>query len=112
MVVFETFEEVYHVQVGVVTGAVGRCGNRDFPQIYSRLEDSEVLDWVKKVAFGDTFRPTEPSNLPLLPLPPRQTTKSNQGKCACICTIFISKCTYLYISTFKIGLLGKSLCKL
>jgi hypothetical protein len=29
---------------------VGQCGNKDFPNIYARLEDKEILNWVKVVA--------------------------------------------------------------
>ena len=32
------------------TGGVGQCGNKDFPNIYARLEDKEILNWVKVVA--------------------------------------------------------------
>ena len=32
------------------TGGVGACGNKDFPNIYARLEDKEILNWVKAVA--------------------------------------------------------------
>ena len=32
------------------TGGVGDCGNKDYPNIYARLEDKEILNWVKVVA--------------------------------------------------------------
>ena len=36
------------------TGGLGQCGNRDFPNIYARLEDKEILNWVKVVAGIET----------------------------------------------------------
>ena len=36
------------------TGGVGDCGNKDFPNIYARLEDKEILNWVKVVAGIET----------------------------------------------------------
>ena len=36
------------------TGGVGACGNKDFPNIYARLEDKEILNWVKVVAGIET----------------------------------------------------------
>ena len=29
---------------------MGQCGNKDFPNIYARLEDKEILNWVKSVS--------------------------------------------------------------
>ncbi len=45
------------VQVGLVHGAVGECASLDFPGIYVRLEDKEVLDFIKLVAFGIRSKP-------------------------------------------------------
>ena len=36
------------------TGGLGACGNKDFPNIYVRLEDKEILNWVKVVAGIET----------------------------------------------------------
>ena len=33
---------------------MGQCGNKDFPNIYARLEDKEILNWVKVVAGIET----------------------------------------------------------
>ena len=36
------------VQLGVVHGGVGECGNTDFPNIFARLEDPKVLKFIKE----------------------------------------------------------------
>jgi len=36
-----------YMQIGVLFGGVGQCGNKDFPNIYARLEDEEILNWIK-----------------------------------------------------------------
>ena len=33
---------------------MGQCGNKDFPNIYARLEDKEILNWIKVVAGIET----------------------------------------------------------
>ena len=33
---------------------MGQCGNKDFPNIYARLEDKEILNWIKNVAGIET----------------------------------------------------------
>ena len=33
---------------------MGKCGNKDFPNIYARLEDKEILNWIKVVAGIET----------------------------------------------------------
>ncbi len=48
LVVYTSVSDRY-VQVGVVHGTAGRCGDRNFPDIYSRLSDERVLDFVRKV---------------------------------------------------------------
>lgn len=35
--------------MGVVQGGFGGCGSRDFPGIYVRLEDEDILDFVNGV---------------------------------------------------------------
>lgn len=35
------------VQVGTVQGGIGKCGDASFPAIYVRLEDKEVLEFIK-----------------------------------------------------------------
>ena len=51
--VFDTSEgDGYHIQVGVVHGAVGDCGDRVFPGIFVRIEDRDVLSFINRLAFG------------------------------------------------------------
>ena len=44
--------DAHHVQVGVVRGGIGECGDVNFPDIYIRLDDHEILSWIYRVAFG------------------------------------------------------------
>ena len=41
-----------YVQVGIVQGGAGECGNERFPGLYARLDDYDVLSFIKKTAFG------------------------------------------------------------
>ena len=45
-------DEPFYEQVAVVSGGFGSCGNTEFPGIYVRLEDYQVLRWIYRVAFG------------------------------------------------------------
>lgn len=57
LVIYDTFVEAPHyVQVGVVRGTSGECGDRNFPDIYARLEDFEVLNWLYSLAFGQRLQ--------------------------------------------------------
>eukprot|EP00094_Tigriopus_californicus_P001439 TCALIF_01394-PA protein Name:"Similar to Ank3 Ankyrin-3 (Mus musculus)" AED:0.04 eAED:0.04 QI:152/0.83/1/1/0.83/0.85/7/104/778 len=38
-----------YVQLGVIVGGVGQCGNRDFPSTYTRVEDFEVMNFINAV---------------------------------------------------------------
>jgi secreted trypsin-like serine protease len=40
------------MQVALVHGGVNKCGDANFPGIYTRLEDSEVLDFIHQIVFG------------------------------------------------------------
>ena len=41
-----TFRSIFNFEY-FKTGGVGQCGNKDFPNIYARLEDEEILNWIK-----------------------------------------------------------------
>ena len=43
----------HYVQVGIVQGGAGDCGNSKFPGLYARLDDHDVLSFIKKTAFGE-----------------------------------------------------------
>ena len=45
----------HYVQVGIVQGSAGECGNERFPGIYVRLDDYDVLSFIYKTAFGKTL---------------------------------------------------------
>ncbi len=44
-----------YVQLGIVSGGVAGCGDRDLPGIYPRMDHPDILDFVKKVASGTTI---------------------------------------------------------
>jgi secreted trypsin-like serine protease len=48
LMIFDT-RDFRYVQVGIVAGGINpeNCGDRDFPTIYTRLDDPEVFDFVK-----------------------------------------------------------------
>ncbi len=41
------------VQQGIVQGGVGTCGSKDFPSIYVRLRDPEVLEFIQLSLAGN-----------------------------------------------------------
>ncbi len=41
-----------YVQHGIVHGSIGACGGKDFPSIYVRLKDPEVLKFIKNSILG------------------------------------------------------------
>ena len=43
------------VQVGIVQGGAGQCGNERFPGVYARLDDYDVLSFIYKTAFGENI---------------------------------------------------------
>ena len=47
----------HYVQVGIVQGSAGECGSKRFPDIYARLDDYNVLSFIKKTAFGEDISP-------------------------------------------------------
>ena len=44
-----------HVQVGIVQGGAGECGNEKFPGLFARLDNHDVLNFIYKTAFGKTI---------------------------------------------------------
>ena len=52
-----------HVQVGIVQGSAGECGNDRFPGIYARLDNYDVLNFIRKTAFGESISLPSPSSL-------------------------------------------------
>ena len=45
----------HYLQVGIVHGGGGDCGNERFPGVYARLDDFDVLSFIYKIAFGKTI---------------------------------------------------------
>ena len=63
LVIFDTSEgDGFHIQVGLVHGAVGDCGDSVFPGIFVRIENYEVLSFINKHAFGKESLPSNDIN--------------------------------------------------
>ena len=45
--------QAHYIQVGMVTGGFGGCGNGALPAIYTRLEDNAILSFVQQTITGD-----------------------------------------------------------
>ena len=41
-----------HIQLGVIHGAVKPCENDYYPSIYTRLDAPRILKWIKKEVFN------------------------------------------------------------
>jgi secreted trypsin-like serine protease len=53
LVKFETLtDNPYHLQLAIVHGGINKCGDINFPGIYTRLEDEAILDFVHRTVFG------------------------------------------------------------
>ena len=77
-------DEPFYEQVAIVSGGFGDCGSTEFPGIYVRLEDYQVLSWIYRVAFGQRLpRPnTTPSvgqNKPNNSIQSIQSTQPNRS---------------------------------
>ena len=50
-----------YIQIGVLQGGAGACGNDIFPGIYANLDDYDVLSFIYKTAFwGNNSSPSSP----------------------------------------------------
>ncbi len=47
--------KAYHLQIGLVSGGVGACGSADFPSVYVRLENEEVLGFIKQETGAEAY---------------------------------------------------------
>lgn len=57
LVIYDTFAaEPHYIQVGVVRGTSGECGDNNFPDIYGRLENFDILSWINRFAFGRVMK--------------------------------------------------------
>ena len=45
--------------MGVVYGSLEECSDRRFPSLYSRLQDYDILSFIRNVTFGDEIEPVE-----------------------------------------------------
>ena len=86
MITYQTGgDEPFYEQVAIVSGGFGSCGNTEFPGIYVRLEEYQVLRWIYRVAFGK--RLTKPGRSSR---PPQTTSKPKPE------TTQTSNCEYTY----------------
>ena len=42
-----------YIQVGIVQGSIGQCGDRNIPGIYVRLDDPEILQFLNSQRKGN-----------------------------------------------------------
>ena len=47
---FIHLDENKYIQIALVHGAVGECGDRNFPAIYVRLDDPEIFSFIQTAA--------------------------------------------------------------
>ena len=52
-----------YLQVGLVQGGIGKCGNEKAPSVYIKLEDEEIHRFVWDIV-GDWALPPTPTNYP------------------------------------------------
>ena len=48
----EDAENIRMVQVGIVHGGVIPCENNRYPGIYNRIDQPDILAWIKKKVFN------------------------------------------------------------
>ena len=46
------FNQFSGQEIAIVQGAMNNCGDQDFPSIFVRLDDPEILDFIKSVVDG------------------------------------------------------------
>ena len=57
--IIEDRENNRQVQVGVVYGSLEECSDRRYPSLYARLENYDVLSFIRNITFGDVIKPAE-----------------------------------------------------
>ena len=45
-------DDAHYVLIGIVQGGIGKCGSKDFPSIYVRVDHKDVLDFIKEATTG------------------------------------------------------------
>ena len=42
-----------YIQIGIVHGNIGQCGNAEYPDIFAQLEHKDILCWLYAKAFEE-----------------------------------------------------------
>ena len=45
------------VQIGIVYGSLEQCNDQKYPSLYARLDDYNILSFIRETAFGDIIEP-------------------------------------------------------
>ena len=45
------------LQIGVVYGSLEQCNDQKYPSLYARLDDYNILSFIRETAFGDKIEP-------------------------------------------------------
>ena len=45
------------VQIGIVYGSLEQCNDQKYPSLYARLDDYNILSFIRETAFGDKIEP-------------------------------------------------------
>ena len=51
-----------NLQIGIVYGSLEECNDLDYPSLFARLDDYEVLKFIRATAFGDNIPPKVKGN--------------------------------------------------
>ena len=70
-----------NLQIGIVYGSLEECNDLDYPSLFARLDDYEVLKFIRATAFGDNIPEKVKGNthatLGFLPKIPFKLTQSS-----------------------------------
>ena len=50
-------ESKRHIQIGIVYGSLEQCNDQKYPSLYARLDDYNILSFIRETAFGDKIEP-------------------------------------------------------
>ena len=45
------------VQIGIVYGSLEQCNDQKYPSLYARLDNYNILSFIRETAFGDIIEP-------------------------------------------------------
>ena len=62
LMIYNLFSRIW-TQIGIVHGAVGQCGEIDYPGIYIRLNHHLVIDFISGVVENRTIKMSPPTTI-------------------------------------------------